>query len=572
MIRLSLTLARIVLLLLVALGMPGWSSSLGKAQGTAEGRIAFTAWHRGNWDIYTIRTDGSDLRRVTIDPSEERDPAWSPDGTALAYTARRGRQWDIYVRDLSTGQERQLTADRPYDGLPAWSPDGQWIAYESMAAGDLDVWLIPSEGGEAVNLTQDSPAGDFGPAWAPVGPYRGWLAFTSWRFGDKDVFLINPTSGELRQITHDPSDEELAGWSADGRALYLFRDEDERREVWSLDVMNLTAGPVRRTWLTRVTAVTATDEGLAVIYRRADGEGLLRFSDDGDVLPTYLVWRAHLSGRIAWHPSPLASGELVLAGATALDDAPLPNDGQRVARFVELPGVEASGPASLSSEVADSFLALRRRVREETGYDFLSRLSEAWRPPFFESDASDYLSWHKTGRAVDLLLDYFDESGQPLLERVREDMGGETFWRLYLRCRDQDGSCGRPLTDRTWDLSYRARAYEGWGRGGLPGVLLGRYFVDFTALAREYGWRRISSYEEPDFDWRTNLKALEYWHYERRDGQQWYLLMLQVLDRSQAEAYFTWEEAMRHGVDEFYAVLKGLPLPASMGRWRALRP
>ncbi len=562
-------LARVCLLLMSAFGVAGWPS-LSHAQSNAQGRFAFAAWRAGNWDIYTISGNGNDLRRVTADPGEERDPTWSLDGKALAYAARRGRQWDIYVRDLSTGEDWQLTANRPYDGAPAWSPDGQWIAYESMAAGDLDVWLIPAVGGEAINLTEDSPAGDFGPAWAPAGPYLGWLAFTSWRFGDKDVFLLNPVSGEIKPVTNDSTDEELAGWSVNGRTLYFFRDEEDRREVWSLDMTEAAARPQRRTWLTRIQAAAATAGGLAVIYRRADGEGLLWLSDDDGGLPTYLVWRAPLSGRIAWHPAPLAGGDLGLVSAATLDDTPTPDDGEGVARFVDLPGVEVSGLASLSSRVADSFLALRKRVMMETGYDFLGQLSEVWRSPSFYNETSDYLSWHKTGRAVDLLLDFYGDEGEQVLERVREDMGGETFWRLYLRCRTQDGSCGRPLTDRTWDLSSQARADS--DRGGLPGELYGQYFVDFTALAREYGWRRIGSYEEEDFDWRTNFKALEYWHYERRDGQQWYPLMRQVLDRSQAEMYFTWEDAMAHGVDEFYAVMKGVPLPAEAGRWRALRP
>ncbi len=560
-------LACIVLLLAAA-----WPARPAHARARApHGWIAFSARREHNWDIYIINLDGSDLRQITRTPGAEQDPSWSPDGRKLAYSARRNQRWDIYILDLTNGQETPLTSDLPYDGAPAWSPDGQWIAYESMAAGDLDIWLAPAAGGEATNLTANSPAGDFGPAWAPAGPYRGWLAFTSWRFGNKDVFLIQPATGELRRMTDDPADEEFAGWSADGQTLYFLRDEDTRREVWALDVTAPLTRPQRRTWLTRVQAALEIGPGLAVIYRRADGEGLLWLPDD-DSLPTYLVWRAPLTGHLAFHPDPLISGEPVPEGSAALDDAPKPDDGVGVARFVPLDDVETPGWAVLSSKVADSFLALRERVRSETGYDFLSELSDAWRPPSFYSETSDYLSWHKTGRAVDLLMDYYGPYGERVLERVREDMGGETFWRLYLRCRAQDGSCGRPLTDRTWDLSHEARARRGWGRGGLPGELYGQYFVDFTALAREYGWRRISSYEEADFDWRTHFKALEYWHYERRDGQRWYPLMLQVLDRDQASTHFTWEDVLAHNVDEFYAVMKGVPLPAEAGRWRQLRP
>ncbi|GAB4521101.1 MAG: hypothetical protein Kow0047_32170 [Anaerolineae bacterium] len=563
-------------LLIAVLLVTGLGSVPTRAAATTApaGWIAFAARQEHTWSLFAIDASSGELRRLPIDAEEVRDPAWSPDGRSLGYVARRDRQWDLHVLDLARQEDRALTADRPYDGAPAWSPDGRWIAYESMASGDLDVWLLPAEGGEPRNLTIDSPSGDFGPQWAPAGPFAGWLAFTSWRLGDKDVFLLHPDTGEIQQLTTEPVDEELAAWSPDGRSIYFFRDEDDRREVWALDVTTANARPRRVTWLTRVIAATPAGGGLAVIYRRADGEGLLWLppEDGGLALPEELVWRAPLSGRISYHPSPIVLGERIAGGAQALDDAPQPDDGVGVARFVEVPGVSAAGPASLSSRVADSFLALKARVLEETGYDFLAEVSEMWRSPGFYSDSSDYLSWHKTGRAVDLALDFYDEERHRVLERVREDMGGETFWRLYLRCRAQDGSCGRPLTDRTWDLTAEARSGAGWGRGGLPGLLYGQYFVDFTELAREYGWRRIGSYEEEDFDWRTNFKALEYWHYERRDGQQWYPLMLQVLSPSEAETHFTWDDAMAHGVDPFYAFMKGVPLPREEWRWRLLRP
>ena len=197
---------------------------------------------------------------------------------------------------------------------------------------------------------------------------------------------------------------------------------------------------------------------------------------------------------------------------------------------------------------------------EETGYDFLAHLSDVFRPIDFFSEDSEYLSWHKAGRAIDLLWDFYDGT-QPLLEVVREDIGEEPYWRLFLRCARQDGSQGMPLKANLWDLSYRARWIETEGQGGTPKPIPYGYYVDLTELARAYGWRRISSYEEDDFDWRSNFLALEYWHYQKTDGLIWYRAMREVYSEEELKRHFDWEDLVDLGLNKSFLMAKGIPRP-----------
>lgn len=93
---------------------PAWSS---------RNLIAFT---RGE-DVYTIRPDGSGLRRVTR--REGSSPAWSPRGDRLAFV----RESSIYVVRANGRQQRRL--ELPGEGFAtgglAWSPDGKRIAFEN---------------------------------------------------------------------------------------------------------------------------------------------------------------------------------------------------------------------------------------------------------------------------------------------------------------------------------------------------------------------------------------------------------------------------------------------------------
>ena len=168
----------------------------------------------------------------------------------------------------------------------------------------------------------------------------------------------------------------------------------------------------------------------------------------------------------------------------------------------------------LSDRVDESFVALRRRLAEEVGYDFLGQLSEAARPYEYFSDTSEYASWHKSGRAVDTLFDFNTKAGQ-VMEIARDDMGGETYLaRLPALHRPRAGrAAGRsPSTPGITATRRATRSLP--SRGASKGRCRATYYVDFTALAREYGWTRISSWNDEDFSWTWHFTAFEYWHYQ----------------------------------------------------------
>ena len=87
----------------------------------------------GEFDLFTIGADGTGPVPLTNDPTLDRDPSWSPDGTTLAFVRdRRGSDAgnDIYLLDVASKTViRQLTDDDIEDGNPVWSPDGTRLAF-----------------------------------------------------------------------------------------------------------------------------------------------------------------------------------------------------------------------------------------------------------------------------------------------------------------------------------------------------------------------------------------------------------------------------------------------------------
>jgi len=557
---------------------------LGVAPVTRAGPPASDGWltavqHRGGQDDIVLRDPGGRSYVLASLTADDRDPAWSPDGRRLAYASHRQRNWDIYVLDLATGKDRRITHNPHYDAHPTWSPDGRYLAFESSREKDLDIFVADLQTGQLRDITEKSSAHDYAPAWSPDGE---WIAFTTWRDRNREVYVVRPDGTIPINLTRNPAQDERPVWSPDGRWLAFVSDRDGERAVYVMQFPLHPDEPPRRvSWsgYDESPAWSANGQWLWFVSPRAGGRPLYAVNlhdlqaTPQQMTPPDVAYRA-----LANSPQSVTEADLLRLSPRATpqtlfrESATRQTDGGPPYRLVDLAGVDTNS-AKLSTRVDDSFRALRARVQDEVGYDFLARLSDAYRPLDFDSDGSDYLSWHKAGRAIDTLVDLDRRSGHPMMEVVRDDRRTETFWQVYLRCAQQDGSCGEPLTDAPWDLSYKARWEDAPDQGGHPKSATTGYYVNFGRLAEDYGWTPISSYEDETFSWKEDKTALEYWHFQNMDNMTWYQAMHEVHSDQIIAERFTWQEAAQHGVPPFMRVAKGLPvLPEAWRPYRMVTP
>ena len=96
---------------------------------------------------------------------------------------------------------------------PSPSPDHREIAFVSGG----DIWTVPYGGGEA-RLLVSHPATESRPIYSPDGTQ---LAFVSNRSGNGDVYVLTVATGDTRRITWDDVNDQLDGWSRDGKWLYF---------------------------------------------------------------------------------------------------------------------------------------------------------------------------------------------------------------------------------------------------------------------------------------------------------------------------------------------------------------
>ena len=111
--------------------------------------------------------------------------------------------------DRDGGNLVRLTVDPADDTNPTWSPDGSRIAFESTRTGYADIFVMPAAGGDAVNLTKTPFSSDHGPTWSPDG---GRMAFYSDRDGEWDIYVMALDGSSVVKLTGDGSDDEVPSW------------------------------------------------------------------------------------------------------------------------------------------------------------------------------------------------------------------------------------------------------------------------------------------------------------------------------------------------------------------------
>lgn len=207
--------------------------------------LAFSAAPGGgmNEQIYRIRPDGSELRRLTDGGTATNTLAgWSPDGTTLRVTSNRrsGAALDPYLLDPVTGEWRLLRAATGRSAVQALSNDGRWAAESRLLSrGDNDLYLLDLRNGGEQLLTPHSGPGTFANArFAPDG--RTIYLISN---GDRDLLALGTItldeSGRPSPITivssrDDAELDELALsddgatiallWNVGGRAALAFFD------------------------------------------------------------------------------------------------------------------------------------------------------------------------------------------------------------------------------------------------------------------------------------------------------------------------------------------------------------
>ena len=190
------------------------------------GLIAFQAdkGSGGDGEIYTIKADGTHLRRLTHVKGEAINPDWSPDGSRIAFALN---ECSVAIINTDGTNLMVLPSETPggCEADPSFTPDGSRLVYERYdpATDDDAVWSMNLDGTDRRRIT----APNVGAADANVSPDGGTVSFLGEKAnGVTALFSASLDGSNVSRVTPYLGVAFKHDWAPDGRQIVIATNGD----------------------------------------------------------------------------------------------------------------------------------------------------------------------------------------------------------------------------------------------------------------------------------------------------------------------------------------------------------
>ncbi len=226
--------------------------------------------------LYQMRPDGGEARKITDARDGVSDFAFSPDGAWLVYRSGRGKDAQLYrlpIQGIAAAEPEQITHHETGIERWEWAPDGRRMYFTASDTLDLDderrrdegftveirnqetplhsLWTLQMESLESTRLTNDAGYTVSSFNISDDGKWVGYQGISAERYKrniteqriNADLYLLEVASGRIERLTNnDEVAEQGLSFSPDGRWVAFVAPDDltkysmKSRRVYIRDV------------------------------------------------------------------------------------------------------------------------------------------------------------------------------------------------------------------------------------------------------------------------------------------------------------------------------------------------
>lgn len=178
-------------------------------------------------EIVTVPAEKGDPRYLTnTTGANEREPAWSPDGTSIAYVSDESGEYELVVAaqdGKGTPRRIKVPGSGFYDRL-AWSPDSRKIA---LTDNSWSLWVVDVAAGKATKAASErlyAPQKTLMASWSPDSR---WVAYT---LGGptyvRSLHVFDTVEGKSFPLTDGMSDVSEPVFDKGGKLIWFLASTD----------------------------------------------------------------------------------------------------------------------------------------------------------------------------------------------------------------------------------------------------------------------------------------------------------------------------------------------------------
>ncbi|MCK9570623.1 hypothetical protein M0R72_16870 [Candidatus Pacearchaeota archaeon] len=255
-------------------------------------KIVFSSNRDGNWDIYSMNSDSSNIQRLTTNSSDEKFPRLSFDKNKIVFISNETGYDNIYLMDADGASPRNLMNIKSNLKHPSWSindelafvnnsiicfmedinqsnsmariggsesneypsfaPSGRGIVFVRTISSNWEIYKAQDilNNPSPIRVTYgEAGATNFSPKYSHDG---NKIAFCSLRkdgsYYNYDIYVMDADGSNGRRLTTDSSADSSPLWSIDGSRIFFESERDGNKEIYVMNAdgtnqINLTNNP-----------------------------------------------------------------------------------------------------------------------------------------------------------------------------------------------------------------------------------------------------------------------------------------------------------------------------------------